>query len=282
MFLTDVLKVPEGVHTPCATHREVFVTQALDPCPDEWTLLSPEEQHRVAIEKRDAEMAAVRLCLACPILDECREWSQKADVFGVVGGLKNGERYGYDLIDRYIANGATPENEELIAVWLSKGKPLDWIALRLDVSLMDVATVRDRLAGAADSATINKGPNEQASKAVHLKSRVSPVTSALFDILANTTKPLEKDDIVKELVSIVPSDDARRRAPTKRKFNSDADKVRIGATRYVRNIIRIAVRDENIFEMDHPDGGLQLIMDPSLAADWRNLSEDREIDITRD
>ena len=234
-LLSDFLEIPQGAITPCMTHQTVFTDSALDPDPKIWTTLDPDEQFEVAEGKREAQDRAVALCSGCPVLSECQEWAQRAEVFGVVGGQRQSQRPGNkpDIIDRYIETGAYPHADILVKTWVAKGKELDWIASRLDIPLSEAEKLRE-------------GKLELKREAARQRSRkVNPVLLEAVELLAD--RPMNREDLIKALLPHVPMDTALRNIPPRKGSNPTArtpeEERRSGATRWLRGLLRTAIRD---------------------------------------
>lgn len=267
-MITDTLRVPEWVDVvPCAMVPQVFGDPALDPDPNVWSTLDDADKHEVATDKRAAEDRALEYCAGCPILDECRAWAIRTNVFGVAGGLRNWERNGKDAVDTYLESGRLPDRDHLIEVWLGKGQSMAWIADRLRVPVRAVTRVRDRLAETEEETAAR----EALEKSGRRWSRVSPATVALYDLLVEAGT-VSKSGAVEHMVSYVPKREAFAAVPKNRKFK-DKDAKRVsGATRYVHNVIRVAIRDGNIIQ-DGEKGHAMLRLNPELAESWKQWRE---------
>jgi len=261
-LLTDTLPIPDSVTTPCATFRTVFTDPALDPDPTVWANLPAAERHNVAAAKQSAEDRALQLCAQCPILEACHDWANTVTVFGVVGGTRNSERGPADVVDRYIASRETPTRDELVAIWLEENKTVTWISERLGISLNVVTRIRNRLQTATPEGNIRWGT-------------MSDTTAAMYTLVADAVDVYPKNDLIAILLSNVSDKDALRNAPDGRAYASSKAKLLTGAKRYVRNLLRIAIRDGHIVEHETVEGIKTLTMKPETAARWRMWKENQ-------
>lgn len=260
-LVDDTLHIPDGVATPCTTNSMLFTDSALDPDPDWWTTLDAADRHDVAMAKDEAQRRAVTQCRTCPILDQCHEWAMRVDVFGVAGGTIHAQRHEPDAVDAYIAEGAFPDREELVRIWLNKGWAIAEIAERLGAPAADVSRIRDRIAAKARRAALGESG--------HRFARVSPATAAMYEALASAPGPQDRETVLAAMIAHVDEQEARERAPKGRDYPNEAARIAAGARRYALNLIRIAIRGGKVVEQGETDGAPLLAMAPAAADTWR-------------
>lgn len=269
----------------CRDYTEVFADPALEYSPNspEFANLTPQDHAEKAVARREAEDAAIDVCMGCPLMLACEQYALQNAVYGVAGGRTAAERHAISA-SSYVSTTETSDNvrerslrnrvnDEAVAVYTRQGWTNQRIAEHLECTTRTVARSRARMRKieeqAAESAVTEavvettvapaiEAPAPAAAVVVditppaHNRSRISPAMQVIHQILADGLWH-DREDLLAEGVSFVPDEEALRwyaRRNPEDNTSSRVERISRGARSIVDNALSASARTRSRNEYD--------------------------------
>jgi AraC-like DNA-binding protein len=267
--------IPENTPVPCITNPQVFFHNDLevDTQSPEWRTSTLNQKAARITAQEAAEREAVNLCIVCPLFTECNQWAQgtHSSIFGVVGGLVPEERRTPNTAIYVLDNERDHRGRVRVDVvhrLLRLGKTHQQIADDLNCSSRTIARIsqqqpqKSNLEEIAAPSPVQR-EHKKATKTIDT-SALTHETQRIYEYLTHGQWNA-REELLTELLNIVPQEAAHKFAPPNRFYSSETDRYKAGARRFLLNRLDIAQRRGRIIKHTTEDGEVMIRVSEAVA-----------------